>query len=379
MKNISRETLETVFAAAVQAKVPVALWSDPGCGKTATIKSMAEQMNIPFAVIDLTTVAEPSDLTGLPVIKDGGVRYEARSWANEIAKIDGPVILLVDEIGSCDPMVAAAAMPLIHERMMGDLYLGDNIIIIMAGNPPESAANGYDLPAPLANRMLHLEFTPLKTSTWALGLMNGFDTVTPDFDAEFTPSVEDVQMANAKVAGFAEHMPTAIQDCPDDPTSQSQPWPSQRSWTNFATILGFIPADDTTAIAAACAGLVGETGSANFVTWLEYGDLHTPRELLNDPSLLDWNARADRVYAMLLAVATYVLAEKSEADFKKAWKLLAGAKKAGKLDVAGSAAFILQRGLGQNKKWKPQAEAKLFTDVFTAAGLVAKNEDKKAA
>lgn len=371
LKVGSREAFDAAFAAAVESYTPVAVWSEPGTGKTSSITSLAERLGIEIFVVDLTTISETADLAGYPIGNDGEtVKMLARKWAHDISQSDEPVILLLDEIGSCDPAVAAACMSVVNDRRVGEVELGDNVITVLAGNPPENAANAYEIPAPLANRMMHLHFTPLSAEGWAIGLMNGWDMVTSTADLGHNPSQEKRDAAKALVGGFVCHKPEFLQDCPEDPSAQSKPWPSQRSWHVFTNVLAYLPSGDLEALSLACSGLVGQQAAADFMTWVEYGDLHTPRELLDDPELLDWNDRADRIHTMLLSTASYARRTGSEADFKKAWKLLGGAEKHGKLDVAGSAAYVLQDMLSQNE-WKVPKEAKMFTAAFQSAGLIA--------
>ena len=54
----------------INADVPVNLIGSPGLGKSDTIKSVAEKLNLKVIDFRLST-ADPTDLTGLPFIKDG--------------------------------------------------------------------------------------------------------------------------------------------------------------------------------------------------------------------------------------------------------------------------------------------------------------------
>ena len=52
----------------------------------------------------------------------------------------------------------AALLRVVLERVVGDLELPADVAVVAAANPPEQAADGWDLSAPLANRFCHLEW-----------------------------------------------------------------------------------------------------------------------------------------------------------------------------------------------------------------------------
>ena len=58
------------------------------------------------------------------------------------------------------------------ERVVGDLELPDEVVVVAAANPPEFAAGGWDLSAPLANRFCHLDW-PVEAQAFAEGLSAG--------------------------------------------------------------------------------------------------------------------------------------------------------------------------------------------------------------
>jgi hypothetical protein len=69
--------------------------------------------------------------------------------------------------------VQAALLRVVLERTVGDLSLPADVAVVAAANPPEQAADGWDLSAPLANRLCHLrwEVTPRAVAD---GLANGW-------------------------------------------------------------------------------------------------------------------------------------------------------------------------------------------------------------
>ena len=163
MSNPAAEAL----GIAVAARVPVLLWGAPGTGKTSAIRAMAEAMGLPCETV-IASIREPSDFAGLPVVaqgdpvtgngKSGGsavVRFAPPLWALRLAEA-GTGLLFLDELSTAPPAVQAALLRVVLERTVGDLALPADVAVVAAANPPEQAADGWDLSAPLANRLCHL-------------------------------------------------------------------------------------------------------------------------------------------------------------------------------------------------------------------------------
>ena len=69
-------------------------------------------------------------------------------------------IVFLDELNSAAPAVQAAAYQLILNRRVGQYVLPDGVSIVAAGNRDSDKGVTYRMPAPLANRFIHLEMKP---------------------------------------------------------------------------------------------------------------------------------------------------------------------------------------------------------------------------
>ncbi|MBO0806183.1 MAG: AAA family ATPase, partial [Nocardiopsaceae bacterium] len=157
---------------AVAARVPVLLWGAPGTGKTSAIRAMAEAMGLPCETV-IASIREPSDFAGLPVVSDKSVHFAPPRWAQRLAEA-GTGILFLDELSTAPPAVQAALLRVVLERTVGDLALPADVAVVAAANPPEQAADGWDLSAPLANRLCHLSWKTTPRSI-ADGLASGWE------------------------------------------------------------------------------------------------------------------------------------------------------------------------------------------------------------
>ena len=144
------QTLNTLIAA--NEKLPAFIWGAPGIGKSAVVKSVANSNNLDMIDLRLGQIP-PSDLRGLPYIKDSVAHYARPEWLRP----DGAGILFLDELSNAVPSVQGLSQQLLLDRRVGEHKLGDGWFVIGAGNNREHGAAVHGMPTPVANRMIHLE------------------------------------------------------------------------------------------------------------------------------------------------------------------------------------------------------------------------------
>src|SRR5262249_33119045 len=122
----------------------------------------------------IASIREPSDFAGLPIVSaDGGtVRFAPPDWARRLADA-GRGVLFLDEISTAPPAVQAGLLRGGLARPVGDLSRPADVTVVAAANPPEQAADGWDISPPLANRFCHLDWS-LDAGEWAAGILAGF-------------------------------------------------------------------------------------------------------------------------------------------------------------------------------------------------------------
>ncbi len=183
-------------------KLSAMIWGPPGIGKSSIVAQTAQAHDLEMIDLRLSQLA-PTDLRGLPVADhtDGVSRW----YPPEFLPRTGRGILFLDEVNLAPPAIQGIAQQLILDRRVGSYAVPDAWFIWAAGNRKEDRASVFDMPAPLANRFIHL-------------------VVEPDFESF---------KAYALAHGIHEHLLAFLSFRPAllhklDP--QQPAWPSPRSW-----------------------------------------------------------------------------------------------------------------------------------------------------
>lgn len=229
---------QRVAAAAARAGVPVCFQSDPGQGKTATITAWLSAWGYQAEILSPAN-REPADFLGQMVLtQDGTTGHAPLSWAKRLTQTTRHAAVLLDEanLGAEDTMKALHRV--LEEKVVGDLPLPKNTAMICTINPPSNATGAVELPAAVANRMLHLQWD-MDFDAWAAGLVGGFDTAdVPTLDS-LAPggSTDDLRREALMVSMFLRQKPELRNACPDTMAQAAGPWPSYRSWTKMVQVL----------------------------------------------------------------------------------------------------------------------------------------------
>jgi len=349
---------------AVAAGVPVLLWGAPGTGKTSAVRALADAIGWPCETV-IAAIREPSDFSGLPVVVDGVVHFAPPRWAERLAAA-GHGLLFLDEISTAPPAVQAALLRVVLERVVGDLDLPDGVVVVAAANPPEQAADGWDLSAPLANRFCHLDWE-VDAAAFAAGLTGGWQAPAVP---SLPPDWEDrIAFTRGLVAAFVTLRPGLSCAVPDDATGAGRAWPSPRSWDMAARLWAAAEAVDASVDAetALLTGAVGTGPGIEILMWRLEMDLPDPEALLADPDAFVLPDRGDRAHAVLSAVAAAVAADPTPARWSAGWRVLAKAGESAP-DVAAVAARVLVACRPPGAVAPP--EVRFFAPLLKDAGLL---------
>ncbi|MCX4613637.1 MULTISPECIES: AAA family ATPase [Streptomyces] len=320
---------------AVAADLPVLLWGEPGIGKTAALTQLAAALDLPLTTV-IASVHEPSDFSGLPIVGDDpaqqGVPMAPPDWAVRLVRA-GRGLLFLDELSTAPPAVQAALLRLVLERRIGALQLPPEVRIVAAANPRSSAADGWELSPPLANRFVHLQWTH-DHEVVVRGLGGTWPRATlPRLDPERLP--EAVDFARRAVCGLLSARPGLVHRLPSNETRRGGPWPSPRSWEMTLGLVAFATAAGSSreVLSLLVRGTVGDGPGLELLASLDRMDLPDPETLLADPAGADLPERGDLRQAVLDGVVAAVRGRPERSRWDAAWALLVRALETGAPDL----------------------------------------------
>jgi hypothetical protein len=315
------------LALAVAANLPVLLWGQPGIGKSSTLVQLARGLDLPLETV-IASVHEPSDFAGLPIIGPDpathGIAMAPPDWAVRLHR-SGQGLLFLDEISSAPPAVQAALLRVVLERHVGSMALPDSVRIVAAANPAGSAADGWQLAPPLANRFVHLAWLH-DPDVVVRGLGGTWPRISlPRLDLDSERLERSVARARAAICAFLTVRPDYAHRMPTTSSGRAGAWPSPRTWEMALRLLAFGFAADASmdAVAIAVRGAVGDGAGLELLAFLERRDLPDPEAILADPEGAELPERGDRVHAMLSAVVDAIGRDLTRERWESGWTLVA--------------------------------------------------------
>lgn len=362
------------LAAGVRANVPTLLWGPPGVGKSAKITAYAQAWGRHTECV-VGSVREASDYLGLATDGgDGSTTYLPPRFALKL-NASKAGLLFLDELSTAAPSVQKAMLRLLQERYAGDLPLGDHVAIVAAANPPEQAADGWDLPAPVANRLMHLIWH-FDAEEWMDGVLTGFENQTAYGLDEMLGDGTDADMARVTgtVSAFLRAHPALLAPAPPaDDTIAGGAWPSPRSWSNAIKVLAELDPADEDAALLVVRGCVGDGAATEFFAWVATADLHDLAEVMDNPAIVGWDReRPDRLFALTSGVTALVLTRGDKTTWEKGARALTACAEGGRPDVAlpGMRTVLSNQPKGVRI---PENTREAFADLFHRTGQWAAN------
>jgi hypothetical protein len=236
---------------------PTFLWGPPGIGKSDLVKQIGAELE--RDVIDVRLALwEPTDIKGIPYYNADQGKMVWAPPAELPTDPESTAIIFLDELNSAPPAVQAAAYQLVLNRRVGTYELPKGVDVVAAGNREGDRGVTYRMPAPLANRFVHLE-------------------MKVDFD-----DWQEWATANRVHPEVVGYVSFAKQDLNDfDPKSPSKAFATPRSWMFVSELLDDDD-NDTETLHNLIAGAVGDGLAVKFMAHRKIaGKLPKPSEILS--------------------------------------------------------------------------------------------------
>jgi MoxR-like ATPase len=268
----------------IEVKQSLFIWGPPGAGKSAVTKQTTLRRKM--SMIDLRlSLLDSVDLRGFPHLRDNRMHFATPIFLP--TDPDSTGVLFLDEMNAGTPATQAAAYQLVLDGKLGEYVLPKGWAIIAAGNRETDQGVTYTMPAPLANRFVHI-----------------------DYDVDFNDWRDWAMKASIKqeVINFINFRPDLLMDF--DPDKRAFPTP--RSWEFVSKIID--GGQSIEVERALIAGSVGEGAAAELAAFLKiYRNLPNPDAILMNPKKADVPKDLATLYALCGALANRA----SEANFDR--------------------------------------------------------------
>ena len=281
---------------ALKKKRPIFLWGAPGIGKSDIIRQITDTFSNSHLIDIRLSLWEPTDIKGIPYFDSNsgtmvwGAPEELPS--EEFAAQFDHIVLFLDEMNSAAPSVQAAAYQLILNRRVGTYKLPDNVMIVAAGNREADKGVTYRMPAPLANRFIHLE-------------------LAVNFDDWFQWAVDNKE--HRDVVGFLQFSKKDLYDF--DPRASSRAFATPRSWSFVSELLEDDLDESTTTDLVA--GAVGEGLAVKFMAHRRVASsMPNPSDILKGTVKELKTKEISAMYSLTVSLC-YELKEACDANDKK--------------------------------------------------------------
>lgn len=295
IRTITPNNAKKSISHAMRKQRPVFLWGPPGIGKSDIVHQIGKNINA--HVIDVRlSLWEPTDIKGIPYFNSND---NTMVWAPpselpsaEMAAQHESIILFLDEMNSAAPSVQAAAYQLILNRKVGTYSLPDNVFIVAAGNREADKGVTYRMPAPLANRFVHLE-------------------MAVNFDDWFAWAADN--RIHKDVVGYLTFSKKDLYDF--DPKSPSRSFATPRSWSFVSELIeDELDADTLTDLVS---GAIGEGLAVKFMAHRKVAaSMPNPTEILEGKVKELKKAEISAMYSLTVSLC-YELKESADKDDKK--------------------------------------------------------------
>ena len=301
MENIATRTVSPNSAKAsikhaITKQRPIFLWGPPGIGKSDIVAQITDSLPNSHLIDVRLSLWEPTDVKGIPYFDSntGTMQWAPPSElpSEEFAAQYDNIVLFLDEMNSAAPAVQAAAYQLILNRKVGTYKLPDNVLIVAAGNREADKGVTYRMPAPLANRFVHLE-------------------MRVDFDDWFAWAVDN--NIHKDVVGYLTFAKKDLYDF--DPKSPSRSFATPRSWSFVSELIEDGLDENTTTDLVS--GAVGEGLAVKFMAHRKVASsMPNPTDILAGKVKEMTGKEISAMYSLTVSLC-YELKEASDKNDKK--------------------------------------------------------------
>ena len=260
--TVTPSQAEKSIARAISVGHVAILKSDPGMGKSALIRSIAEKYNLKLIDLRVTQLL-PEDFNGLPMRDQEKAIYAVF----EMFPLEGEPLpegydgwlIFLDELPSGSKSIQAASYKLLLDKMVGQRKLHPHVAMVAAGNLETSGAIVTRMGTAQQSRLLHYSLIVDPNEALDIFARCGYDT---------------------RIQAFLEWKPDLIHRFQPDHSEDT--FPCMRTWEFASDMIKGIPTEEIEVHdIAAC---VGDGAAAEAMLYFkEFGNLPTYAQVMADP------------------------------------------------------------------------------------------------
>lgn len=230
-----------------------------------------------FILFDIRlSTLDASDLKGLPNFAKSWVEWKYPFFVEVLKHPDSDGIIFFDEYNLASPMVLSSCYQIFHDKVISDIKINPNWLIIGAGNKADDYANTIDTPAPLKDRCCEIELTPATSQNWIKwAIKNGI---------------------HPKIIAYINWKGTMLRKINFESTEKQT---TERSWAALSSYMRE-PLEDIKLVAGT---VIGEGVASEFIGFLEIQDIIDLEEIIKNPELLKTITEIGQKYFVISGLA----------------------------------------------------------------------------
>lgn len=205
-------------------------------------------------------VCHNSDIKGLPDFQSDkeSIEWKIPYWAKFLTLKNSNGILFFDECNLATPIVISSVYKIIYDRCVDDSKIGDNWLIMGAGNRDEDRAFTHTLPAPVRDRGGEVELITSSIEGWTdWASKNDIDT---------------------RIIGFLNFKPSSLWKVD---FNDNQKYTTNRGWERLSKLIFEVKDWDT--LDLLCSSAIGEGIAKEFLAFCKIQEKLKLEDLIKNP------------------------------------------------------------------------------------------------
>lgn len=202
-----------------------------GCGKTAFVSSLGEELGVQVKVINTSTF-EGVDANGMPYLNDGTLQISLPFWLEGLKEGD---VLFLDEFSNAPTEVRNAFLQIILDQKLPSGASMPELRIIGAMNPADDLESFADYSNAMKDRWAFMPFT-IPVDDWRALYKEGFGRKMNDREVKVRAELLDFLKMNPQM--LENRKPVSASTFGITDTAEATPveysYPNRRNWDNIA-------------------------------------------------------------------------------------------------------------------------------------------------